>query len=66
MTDPYVRKDPEDIDHTGTYVYTDPVADPDYPRIREYRPGDDNPEWPEGWGATPTWRDQQAIDAGNG
>lgn len=47
------------------YRYTDPVTDPDWPRITE--PDDDDPPdvFPPGWGSGPTERDQAAIDAGN-
>lgn len=47
------------------YVYTDPVADPDWPHITD--PDDDDcPDcFPDTWGAAPTERDQAAIDAGN-
>lgn len=41
----------------------DPVEDPRYPRITEYAPGDDDPDWPRGWGSEPTERDQAVIDA---
>ena len=51
-----------DADPDTGYVYTDPVADDTFPRIVEAVDLDD---FPEGWGAAPTERDQAAIDAGN-
>lgn len=47
------------------YTYTDPVTDDAFPRIVETT-DDMLDEFPEGWGEQPTWRDRQAIDAGNG
>ncbi len=40
---------------------TDPVADPEYPRIRSYNPGWDDPSWPEDWSKEPTERDLEMI-----
>ncbi|MGW2662940.1 hypothetical protein ACWCW7_18395 [Nocardia tengchongensis] len=40
----------------------DPTEDPNFPRIRAYRPYD-NPEWPPNWSIEPTERDLAAIAA---
>lgn len=40
----------------------DPAEDPNFPRIRAYRPSDD-PEWPANWSIEPTERDFAAIAA---
>lgn len=55
------------LEHTG-YRFTDPVSDDNYPRITEHDPDTEvHPHdlFPRSWGSEPTWRDQQAIDAGN-
>ncbi len=50
-------------ERTG-YRYTDPVVDEAFPRLVETT-DELLDEFPAGWGERPTWRDQQAIDAGN-
>lgn len=52
------------VDEPG-YVYTDPVADPEWPGITEFDPDDPPDVFPAHWGEVPTERDQAAIDAGS-
>jgi hypothetical protein len=50
---------------SATYVYTDPVDDPAFPRITE--PTSEVPDrFPHDWSQQPTERDHAAIAAGNG
>lgn len=47
------------------YRYSDPVDDPDWPRIQAATDDDEPDEFPDTWSSEPTQRDQAAIDAGN-
>lgn len=48
------------------YRYSDPVADPEHPRITAVDElADPVDAFPPGWGDEPTERDQAAIAAGN-
>lgn len=52
-------------DPTPGYCYSDPVDDPDWPRIQASSDDDWPDEFPVSWSSEPTQRDQAAIDAGN-
>lgn len=48
------------------YRHSDPVTDQSFPDITAHDGlGSADDAFPEGWGSTPTERDQAAIEAGN-
>lgn len=58
--------DQQEVPDPGAgYVYTDPVDDPQFPRVTAADLDDLPDAFPDGWGEAPTERDQAAIDAGN-